>query len=252
VWGSSARVRARERAQLSHNTPKHNEHSRYLFSASSPSFSFHGAVVFLAQAYAPWVATVTYKMQPEVAQLFKLVLTVGGFKKKNDEKDTWIADDGEAVESVFGHETTRSGFNMLRRSCYFGARSIASHKLATPLWNPLVAPDEIIYAQAFYELDVHAYGSDNLMKPAYVLRRLIDAKLTGVLKPDWRVRSVASVDVDSPFTVAFKQVVGKVDGAACSTIVGITTSFSFNSRSRTHPGPTWPKVLFRSQRREEV
>ena len=64
MWGSSARVRARERAQLSHNTPKHNEHSRYLFSASSPSFSFHGAVVFLAQAYAPWVATVTYKMQP--------------------------------------------------------------------------------------------------------------------------------------------------------------------------------------------
>ena len=133
MWGSSARVRARERAQLSHNTPKHNEHSRYLFSASSPSFSFHGAVVFLAQAYAPWVATVTYKMQPEVAQLFKLVLTVGGFKKKNDEKDTWIADDGEAVESVFGHETTRSGFNMLRRSCYFGARSIARFGYGTDL-----------------------------------------------------------------------------------------------------------------------
>ena len=138
---SLSRARARERIPPA--APQRGECSCLCCSTPAPP-------IFPTQAYEPWVGKVGYNMQPEVAQILKLVLAVGGFKK-DDKKDVWSADGSEAVESVFGHATTRTGFNMLRRSKYFSARSIKCHKLATPLWNPLVAPDELPHLRLLVE-----------------------------------------------------------------------------------------------------
>ena len=193
------------------------------------------------------VASVHYDVEPEVAKLIGLILKAGGFVK--NEAGVFVASDDDAILAVFGPAAMRGGLNFLFRSKFFPARSIyalsPTHK--GKLCDPTSASDTVIYSIAKDELGLDADSAcdgGTRMKPAWVLRQLLEKKLTYGTRPDWRVMGVASVRVDRSFTVAMRDKKTMVHGAEIAKVVTITVTFSFNSGSRTHPGDSLPRALF--------
>ena len=155
----------------------------------------------------------------------------------------WRASDGDSVVRVFGADATRGMFNPLRVTRFSPAHFIAQHKLGRPgiLHSPIMSPEAVVYEQAEHELGEVACGSDKKIKPAWLLRKMIEAKMSSGKTPDWRVASISAVDTSCAFTVKFAKKTGRVDGAACTELTVITISFMWNARSRTHPGRTYMK-----------
>ena len=196
------------------------------------------------QAYEPNVAHVEYPVFTEVGNLLKLLLKTGGFIE--NEAGDFVAASDDAIINTFGSSTMKGMFNPLRKTAYFPRTE--HHRLAPTegifITNPLTSPDSLIYAGAADEIGARAYDEEGKIFPAYVLRELIDAELAKGSIPDWRVRAIAHVE--PPMVITFKEVNMKVNKATVGKEILITIKFSFSSRSRTHPGKTFPKDLFES------
>ena len=59
------------------------------------------------------------------------------------------------------------------------------------LYDPAFVPEKLIYSSAEHELVEAARDSNVTIKPAWVLRRNLDEKLTADTTPDWRVKASA-------------------------------------------------------------
>ena len=197
-----------------------------------------------AEGYDRSVASIYYDVEPDVANLMGLILKGGGFVQ--DENGVFTASDVAAILSVFGPDTTRGGLNFLVRSKFFRARNLyalcPAHK--GKLCDPTSASDKVIYSNAEHELGPDALDKHSFMKPAWLLRQLIEHKLTSGAVFDWRVMGVASVRADRQFTVAMRDKEIKVYGAGIAKVVTVTVTFAFNSRARTHPGDSLPRAMF--------
>lgn len=134
-------------------------------------------------AYKRYIGIVERTVQPEIGPLLALILVTVGFLAGDGGAS--VASDGGAVLAVFGAHTSRGGFNFLRHTQYFSARSICAHALSHPgvLHDPNSAPNNAIYSSAERELGDAARDSSGKMKPAWLLRQILDEKLSAGTTP---------------------------------------------------------------------
>ena len=197
----------------------------------------------------------------DVVKVIRLVLKLGGFTSEKESPDDFTGV-GDAITAVFGAESVK--FNALSKFEGFQARTVWSYKALKRkdernlIYNPLLAPVGLIYDKAEKELGSAAFGTDNLIKPEWLLRRLIMNKWLSTLAtdpsvgntsaiPDWRVRGLATVDCEQPMKINIKFKNQNAEGGKALTTAVITGTFCWISRFRKTPGKTHMRPLFPSR-----